>query len=82
MAMAKPVLSTRVGDIPNILAGTGYLADPSAPAQLAEQIRWIFQHPDEAMAKGIQARQRCVELYSVQAMGDMLAKALAGMPGY
>ncbi len=79
MAMAKPVLSTRVGDIPNILAETGYLADPSAPEQLAEQIRRIFQYPDEAMAKGLRARQRCVELYSVQAMGNMLAEALAGI---
>jgi glycosyltransferase involved in cell wall biosynthesis len=79
MAMAKPVLSTRVGDIPELLAETGYVVDPSAPDQLAAQIRWIFQHPDEAMAKGIQARQRCVELYSVQAMSQMLANALAGM---
>ena len=79
MAMAKPVLSTRVGDIPEILGETGYLADPDCPEQLAEQIEHIFQNFEEAEARGQQARQRCLELYSVKAMAPTLEEVIAGL---
>ena len=42
--MAKPILATRVGDIPDILGDTGYLVDSSCPEQIAEQIEFIFQN--------------------------------------
>ncbi|MDX2100720.1 MAG: glycosyltransferase family 4 protein [Leptolyngbyaceae cyanobacterium bins.59] len=77
MAMAKPVLATRVGDIPEILGDAGYLADPSSPEQLAEQIRWIFSHPEEAKEKGKQARIRCVEYCSIDTMASTLSTLLA-----
>lgn len=76
MAMAKPVLATRVGDIPDILAGTGYLADPNCPEQLAAQIESIFQHPDEARERGIQARKRCIQHYSLETMATTLETVL------
>jgi glycosyltransferase involved in cell wall biosynthesis len=81
MAMGKPMLSTRVGDIPEILADTGYLVDPQAPDQIAEMIQHIFSHWDEATSKGMQARQRCVEHYGIEAMGKGLAEVLAGIRG-
>lgn len=77
MAMAKPILSTRVGDIPEILADTGFLVDPESPEQLAEQVDWIFQNFDDAIDRGWQARKRCVEHYSVKAMVPILAEVLA-----
>jgi glycosyltransferase involved in cell wall biosynthesis len=77
MAMAKPVLSTRIGDIPDILAETGFLVDPDAPEQLAEQIDWIFQNFDQASDRSFQARKRCVEHYSVKAMVPILSEVLA-----
>jgi glycosyltransferase involved in cell wall biosynthesis len=80
MAMAKPILATQVGDIPEILNGTGYLVEPNAPEQVAEQIRWIFAHPDEAQTKGWQARQRCVEFYSLEAMATILSGVLQSLP--
>jgi glycosyltransferase involved in cell wall biosynthesis len=76
MAMAKPVLATRVGDIPTILGDTGYLVDPSSPAQLAAGIQQIFADPEAAAAKGMQARSRCVEQYSIEAMAIQLAIVL------
>lgn len=72
MAMAKPILSTRVGDIPEILGDTGYLVDPGSPEQLAQKIEWIFQHLDAANALGIKARMRCIEHYSIEAMAAIL----------
>lgn len=68
MSMAKPVLSTRVGDIPEILGETGYLVDPASPEQIAEQIQLIFENLDLANQRGIKARERCVEKYSIEAM--------------
>jgi len=77
MAMAKPVLSTRVGDIPEILGETGYLVEPSCPEQIAEQIQLIFQDLDLANQRGIKARQRCVEKYSIEAMASTLNSVIA-----
>lgn len=77
MAMAKPVLSTNVGDIPDILGNTGYLVAPSSPEQIAEMIKHIFSDFDQAQEKGIQARKRCVEKYSIEAMANILASILS-----
>lgn len=79
MAMAKPVLATRVGDIAAILGDTGYLAAPDSPADLAAQIDRIFEHPAEAIARGEAARARCVERYSIAAMSRALAEVLGGI---
>jgi glycosyltransferase involved in cell wall biosynthesis len=72
MAMAKPVLATRVGDIPAILGDTGYLVDPGSPAQLAVGIQTIFSDPENAFAQGQRAREKCVADYSIDAMADRL----------
>ncbi len=77
MAMAKPILSTTVGDIPEILNHTGYLVAPNSPEQLADKIQWIFNHFEEASDRGLQARKRCVELYSVDAMATILSGVMS-----
>lgn len=76
MAMAKPILATRVGDIPEILGDTGYLVDSSSPAQLAAGIQQIFADPAAAAANGLRARARCISRYSIDAMATPLAIAL------
>lgn len=76
MAMAKPVLSTRVGDIPDILGDTGYLVEPACPEQIAEQIQSIFQNLDLANARGMKARQRCIDKYSIEAMASTLKSVI------
>jgi glycosyltransferase involved in cell wall biosynthesis len=72
MAMAKPVLATNVGDIPEILGETGYLVDPNSPTQIAEQIKFIFADLEAANERGKKARERCIEKYSIQAMASIL----------
>ncbi|MBD2201091.1 glycosyltransferase family 4 protein [Calothrix sp. FACHB-1219] len=76
MAMAKPVLSTRVGDIPEILDDTGYLVDPGCPEQIAEQIQLIFKNLAAANEKGLKARARCVQKYSLETMSSTLAEVI------
>ncbi|NJO42756.1 MAG: glycosyltransferase family 4 protein [Cyanobacteria bacterium CRU_2_1] len=77
MAMAKPILATRVGDIPRILGNTGYLVDPDSPTQLATQIEWVFAHLEEAIALGKQARQRCIETCSIDTMAILLSDVIS-----
>jgi glycosyltransferase involved in cell wall biosynthesis len=79
MAMAKPVLATRVGDIPEILGGTGYLVEPDSPKQIAEQIQHIFQNIEEADKRGLQARARCVERYSIDSMAIILSDVISSL---
>lgn len=79
MAMAKPVLATKVGDIPEILGETGYLVEPSSPEQIAEKIEWIFQNLEEAQEKGKQARERCVKYYSIDKMSAILAEIIQSL---
>jgi glycosyltransferase involved in cell wall biosynthesis len=77
MAMAKPVLSTRVGDIPAILGGTGYLVDPNSPAQISQKIQWIFQNLTAANFQGMKARERCIKKYSIQTMTPILSDIIS-----
>jgi glycosyltransferase involved in cell wall biosynthesis len=77
MAMAKPVLATKVGDIPEILSGTGYLVAPSSPAEIAQQIKIIFQDLPAANERGLKARDRCIEKYSIEAMAAELSKVVS-----
>ncbi|BAY26887.1 group 1 glycosyl transferase [Calothrix sp. NIES-2100] len=76
MAMAKPILSTRVGDIPEILDDTGYLVDPGCPEQIAEQIQLIFEDLAAANERGIKARERCVKKYSLLTMSSTITEVM------
>jgi glycosyltransferase involved in cell wall biosynthesis len=76
MAMGKPILATRVGDIPGIVKDTGFLVDASAPEQIAIAIERIFEDFSAAEARGMQARERCIQQYSIEAMAAAIAPLL------
>lgn len=67
MALARPIVSTRVSMIPEILDGCGVLASPGDVPGLAAAIARLLDNPAEAQALGARARERCVERYSLQA---------------
>lgn len=67
MALGRPVLSTRVSMIPEILEGCGLLVPPGDAAALAQGIAHLLDHPEEARSLGQRARARCVERYSFSA---------------
>ncbi len=77
MAMAKPILSTTVGDIPEILTDCAYLVDPESPDQIALQLLAIFADWESATQMGLKARKRCVEHYSLRAMARRLETLLS-----
>ena len=79
MSMAKPVIATRVGDIPEILEDVGYLVDPQAPSQIAEKITLIFGDLEAAHQTGKRARDKCVAHYSTQSMAKQLTTMFGEM---
>jgi glycosyltransferase involved in cell wall biosynthesis len=76
MAMAKPILTTRVGDLPELVGAGAFVVAPSSPDALAAAIDWILAHPEEARRRGEAARRRCVERYSLPAVGAILDRVL------
>lgn len=79
MAMAKPIVSTHLGDLPEILGDTGYLVPSRSPEQLAQKIQWIFEHLDAANAQGIRSRERSVKHYSIATMAAILSDVIADL---
>ncbi|MFC1773987.1 glycosyltransferase [Pseudomonadota bacterium] len=73
MAMAKPIITTTVGDIPEILGNCGYLVPPSSPKQLMIVLEDILNNPQAAQDHGKQARERCLRRYSLGAVGPTLS---------
>jgi glycosyltransferase involved in cell wall biosynthesis len=73
MAMAKPIVATRVGDIPEALDGAAWLVPPSSPDAIAGALAEIFADPGEAARRGHLARQCCEERFSFSAAGRILA---------
>jgi len=74
MAMARPIVSTAVGDIPEILDGCGWVVPPGSPEALADAITDLFRRPREAAARARRARERCEREYSWNAMESTLAE--------
>ena len=79
MAMAKPIIATTVGDIPQILGDTGYLVEPNNPKAIAKTIELIVNHFAEAQKKGQSARQYCLEKYSIEAMTRIIQPLIANL---
>jgi len=67
MALGRPIVSTAVSMIPEILDGCGLIVTPGDPRGLATAIRRLLERPDEARGLGERARRRCHERYSFRA---------------
>ncbi|HET6348578.1 MAG TPA: glycosyltransferase family 4 protein [Candidatus Krumholzibacteria bacterium] len=78
MAMAKPIIATRVGDIPAALDGAAYLVEPSSPTQIARALEAIFDDPHDAARRGREARIRCERTFSTTAVAEILRGVLEG----
>lgn len=66
MARAIPVISTRIGGIPELLSeGAGILVDPGNVGQLADAIQAILQNRRLATEIGVRGRNRVLEEFDV-----------------
>ena len=81
MALGRPVVSTRVSMIPEILDGCGLVVEPGNVIALAAAIRRLVDDPAEAQALGTRARERCVERYSFEAARRILFPLVEKLTG-
>ncbi len=72
MATAKPVISTSVSDIPQILDRCGLVVEPGNAQQIAEKIDFVLANEEMAREMGRKAREKCIQLYSWDAMEKTL----------
>lgn len=67
MALARPIVSTRVSMIPEILEGCGLVVAPGDARALADALRRLLEDGESARALGRRARARCEAVYSFRA---------------
>jgi glycosyltransferase involved in cell wall biosynthesis len=72
MAMAKPIIATNVSDLPEVLAGCGWIIEPDNSKQLAQTICRVLDSPEDAEKMGLNARKKCIDRYSHDAMEKVL----------
>jgi glycosyltransferase involved in cell wall biosynthesis len=66
MAMEKPVVSTKVADVPRILEGAGILAEVNDPKSIAEGIRKMQKlSPEERAKLGKRGREKILETFEL-----------------
>ena len=76
MAMAKPIIATRMSDLPEILDGCGLLVEPGDIGQLATAIARVIDDEPLAVELGERARERCLLHYGWDAMEAILAQVI------
>src|SRR4030095_14185253 len=64
MALGRPIVSTAVSMIPEILDGCGVLVPPGDSVALAGAMRRLLDDPASAAEIGRRARERCQARYS------------------
>lgn len=72
MAMGRPIIATTVSDFPEILKDCGWLVEPQNPNVLKDVIEHVLTHPEESAIMGMQAREKCVSMYSWDAIETKL----------
>jgi glycosyltransferase involved in cell wall biosynthesis len=78
MACATPVVSTRVGGIPELLddGRAGVLVEHGEPRLLGEALRALLADPQRRIELGARARQHCEERYDARRQFARLAERL------
>ncbi|MEW5760217.1 MAG: glycosyltransferase family 4 protein [Candidatus Thermoplasmatota archaeon] len=77
MAMAKPIIGTKVSDIPKILDGCGIVVDITEEGKadsnaLTKALEWVLDNEDDAKAMGAKAREKCTKNFSYDVVGKRL----------
>jgi len=70
MACGLPVVATRVGGTPEVVADgeTGLLVSPSSPAELAQAVLSLQQDTERGRQMGVKARQRIEQHFDIRRM--------------
>jgi glycosyltransferase involved in cell wall biosynthesis len=79
MAVGLPVVASAVSGIPEIVQEgvTGFLVPPGDEVELAERLRWLLAHPQEAKEMGRRARIIAAQRFSTAAYVQGYQRILA-----
>jgi glycosyltransferase involved in cell wall biosynthesis len=72
MATGLPVVATRVGGTPEVVAHrvTGLLVSPRAPEELADAMLWMLRQPGARQRMGAEARRRVEDRFNLRRTVD------------
>jgi len=71
MAVAKAVVATGVGSIPEVLDGeNGVIVSPRQPHEIAEAVDGLLSNSEERARIGVRARRTIEDDYTIDAMSD------------
>jgi glycosyltransferase involved in cell wall biosynthesis len=81
MAMAKPVVGARIGQVANVLAHneTGLLYEPGNAADLVDAIGHVFTLPDKGAALGRRAREAVAANYTWRHVAERIVAVAEGL---
>ncbi len=84
MALARPVVATAVGGIPEVVVDgvTGVLVPAESPTALAAAIQNLLQHPARATAMGQAGHARVAENFDQQRQLQLLREVFFGERGH
>ncbi len=81
MAMAKPVVGARIGQVKNVLAHgeTGLLYEPGDASDLSSMVRQVFAQPDRGAAMGARAREAVAASYTWHHVAERIVAVAEGL---
>lgn len=76
LATGKPVVATKVGDIPTYLTDgeSALLIDPEKSEQLADRLIWLIQHYPQGLVIGAAGRQVAEQHFDARRVAGRLAR--------
>lgn len=72
MLSGIPIIATRVSDIPLYPDGCGVVLDTASPEAIAEALRWVHAHPEDARTLGKLGQARANELLTDKAIAKIV----------
>jgi glycosyltransferase involved in cell wall biosynthesis len=76
MSMGCAIVTTSVPDIPEVLGDCGWIVPPDDETALSRAITEILDDPAQARAAGERARDRCLQNYSIDRVGEALRRVV------
>lgn len=75
LAMGKPIVSSRVGEVPRMIGDAGLLVEPGSDEALAYGIEQLLQDATLRASLGAKARRRVESRYNWRSTAENLARA-------
>jgi glycosyltransferase involved in cell wall biosynthesis len=83
MLAGLPVVASKLPRVAEIIkqAECGILVEPGKPQEMAEAIRWMLEHPQDAMAMGMRGRKAVLATYNWNSQAQLLLQLYRRVTG-